>query len=75
MKKSRLLHIVSIIVIILSGISVAYGSIAILTYNSMTAVMEAEGMANYSIGVYTFSLIGACVELAFIFSEVSVFQL
>ena len=31
MKKSRLLHIVSIIVIILSGISVAYGSIAILT--------------------------------------------
>ena len=33
MKKSRLLHIVSIIVIILSGISVAYGSIAILQFH------------------------------------------
>ena len=61
MKKSRLLHIVSIIIIILSTISVVYGSIAILTYNSMTSIMEAEGLANYSIGVYTFSLIGACV--------------
>ena len=64
MKKSRLLHIVSIIIIIHSTISVVYGSIAILTYNSMTSIMEAEGLANYSIGVYTFSLIGACVELA-----------
>ena len=64
MKKSRLLHIVSIIIIILSTIYVVYGSIAILTYNSMTSIMEAEGLANYSIGVYTFSLIGACVELA-----------
>lgn len=64
MKKSRLLHVVSIIIIIFSTISVVYGSIAILTYSSMTSVMEAEGLTNYPVGVYTFSLIGVCVELA-----------
>lgn len=64
MRKSRLLHIVSVIIIILSGFTVAFASIAILTYQSMTASLETAGMANYSIGTYTFSLIGACIELA-----------
>ncbi len=64
MRKSKLLHVVSIIVIVFGALAVLSGLFAFAMQDVMTASYEMLGMTPPATPYYVFALIAACVELA-----------
>lgn len=62
-KKSKLLKVVSIILIIFSALGILGGIFSLLTYSVITSTLESMGMAALPLWSYIVSLAISCINL------------
>ena len=63
-KKSTLLNVVSILLIIFSAFGILGGIITIATYDAITSALESLGMTAIPMWSYVVSLIMSCIDMA-----------
>ena len=63
-KKSTLLNVVSILLIIFSTFGILGGIITLATYDAITSALESMGMAAIPMWSYVVSLIMSCIDMA-----------
>lgn len=63
-KKSKLLHVMSIIFIVFACLGILSETFMILTYSAVSEMMQSMNLPMMPVGYYTFALICSCVELA-----------